>query len=163
MVLATPASDKPHESIKGGANDNDAWKMLLARAPGGRVRLNSPSPCAAMRSQQRRVAIQKNCYAGGCAWGVRGEPVVLAKPAYASQGQVIKTQANVKLWSKVHLHSAPVAASTLSGKRRPSAEFATAKRLRRRGACKACQWYWQHLRTTVSVDKLKRKLMSIKI
>ena len=45
-----------------------------------------------MRSQQRRAAIQKNCYAGGCALGVRGEPVVLSKPAYASQGQGIKTK-----------------------------------------------------------------------
>jgi hypothetical protein len=135
---------------------------VLARAPGGRVHLDSPSPCAAMRSQQRRAAIQKNCYAGGCALGVRGEPVVLAKPAYANQGQVNKAHANAN-YGRKSLHSAPVAASTLSGKRRPSAEFATAKRLRRRGACEACQWYWQHLRTTVSIDKLKRTRMSIKI
>ncbi len=84
LVLAVPTVLKQHAGINGKANDNDGWKMLLARAPGGRA-LNSPSPCAAMRSQQRRAATQKNCFAGGCALGVRGLPVVLAKPAYASQ------------------------------------------------------------------------------
>ncbi len=39
--------------------------------------------------------------------------VVLAKPAYASQGQIDKWDANAYLKVESHLRSAPVAASTL--------------------------------------------------
>ena len=95
LVLAVPTVLKQHAGINGKASDNDGWKMLLARAPGGRA-LNSPWPCAAMRSQQRRAATLKICFAGGCALGVRGLPVVLAKPAYASQSWLIKRKLKTK-------------------------------------------------------------------
>ncbi len=47
-----------------------------------------------------------------------------AKHAQASQGQIDKWDANAYLKIESHLRSAPVAASTLSGKRRHGAESA---------------------------------------
>ncbi len=47
LVLAVPTVLKQHEGINSTASDNDGWK--IERARGGRVTLNSPSPCAAMR------------------------------------------------------------------------------------------------------------------
>ena len=43
-----------------------------------------------MRSHQRCSAKQYDYLAGGCALGVRGLPVVLAGPAYASQDELLK-------------------------------------------------------------------------
>ncbi len=56
--------------------------------------------------------------------GVRGLPFVWAKLAHASQGKIDKWGANAYLKVESHLRSAPVAASTLSGKRRHGAESA---------------------------------------
>ncbi len=49
-----------------------------------------------MRSHQRRSAKQYDYLASGCALGVRGLPVVLAAPTYASQDELLKR----KLMSK---------------------------------------------------------------
>ena len=84
---------------------------------------NSPSPCAA-GTLAAAARGGTDCPAGGCALGVRGLPFVWAKPAHASQGQVNKIQANAYLNIESNLRSAPVAASTLSGKRRHGADSA---------------------------------------
>jgi hypothetical protein len=64
-----------------------------------------------------------------------------------------------KIWSKVSIPPSSVAASTLTGKRRPDEGFATATRLPWRSVYAACHWYWQRASDSQN-ELLKRELMS---
>ena len=136
----------------GKANDNDAVENATARALGGGVALNSPSPCTAMRSHQRRAAVQT-------------APPAAVRWAYAAchwywqclrmpiRVELLKRKLASNYGRKYAAHSAPVAASTLTGMRRPGAEFAAAKRFAAALGIRGVPLVRARLRTPVRIDK----------
>ena len=172
--MATPASDKPHESIKGGANDNDAWKMFWHGRPAGEFVSTPPrrAPPCARSSGARRY--RRTATPAAVRWAYAASQWYWQSLRTPVRDKLIKhTLTQIMVESHCTRRRSPLRPCRGSGaqarslplqnscgregqtknKDRREGQTKNKERRERRGACEACQRYWQHLRTTIGIDE----------